>query len=580
MAHADRRQFLKLVWAAVAAGPVLRAAPEPASARLQLLPNGRAVLHWLTTQSGGGTLEWRIGGGAWNSTGLTERALSPADTGLDAPLHVVTANITGLPDEATITYRVSWNGAASGTESVFQTPGPDGQHLTFLVVGDSGTGGAEQYAIASRMASEPDTAFVLHTGDLAYPAGSYADLRDGYLRPYSALMGRAAFFPCPGNHEYYTQSVRPYLNLRMGASGDLTYYAMRYGPVHLVSVDSNDPLMAPAAENKMLAWLEKELAESPCFWRIVIYHHPPYTAGLHRDDSFVRLSRERLAPLMEKYSVPVVFNGHEHLYQRTLPVRDGLIAEDGRGTVYVTSGGGGAGLYPYLPHGLSGRGVSAHHYLKGRIEGGRMTLAALGINGEELDFVQIAPRPALAAIVNAADHTPRLAPGSLALVRGAHLTMDRKALLFENEHRVKVLDALPGRLEFQVPEELSGVLRLRVETANGTGFLEAPLAETAPALFPLDGHPPVEPGATAAVHATGLGRWAPGEGCAWVSMALNGVEMELNSAPEPTASPGVYRISFQVPEALPDGQVEVHVRAGGAWSGPARLAVARAALTT
>lgn len=138
---------------------------------------------------------------------------------------------------------------------------------------------------------------------------------------------------------------------------------------------------------------------------------------------------------------------------------------------------------------------------------------------------------------------------------------------------MKVLDTLPGRIEFQVPEGLSGAFRVRVETANGSGFLEAPLSETAPALFPVDEHPPVEAGATAAVYATGLGRWAKGEGATWVSVSVNGVESELTSEPEPMAAPGVFRISFQVPETVSGGS-EVYVRAGAAWSGPVRLAVA------
>lgn len=96
--------------------------------------------------------------------------------------------------------------------------------------------------------------------------------------------------------------------------------------------------------------------------------------------------------------MPVVFNGHEHLYQRTLPVRDGIIAEDGQGTVYVTSGGGGAGLYPYCAHPFSVHGVSAHHFLKCRIEGERLTVVAVGIDGVELDRFEVAPKPAISQI--------------------------------------------------------------------------------------------------------------------------------------------------------------------------------------
>jgi len=567
-----RRQFLKMIWAAAAAGAVARATPQTTTARLQLLPGGKALLNWVTSESGTGLVLWRVGDGPSTEAPLTIRELHPADTGLETSLWAYTASLSGLPREATITYQLQWNGVM-GDESVFLTPGPRGQSVTFLAVGDSGTGGVEQAAIARRMAAEKDAAFVLHTGDLAYPSGSYTDLRDGYLRPYSELMGRAAFFPCPGNHEYYTQNVRPYQNLRMGGSNDLTYYAVDYGPLRIISVDSNDPMIPPVEENAMLAWLDDELSRTTSFWRIVIYHHPPYTAGMHIDDSFVHLSRERLAPLMDKHAVPLVLNGHEHLYQRTLPVRDGLVTDDGRGTVYVTTGGGGGPLYPYKPHALAAAGVSAHHYLKARVAGGRMTVTVLGLAGEELDRVEIAPKPDALRLVNAADGTPRLAAGSLALLTGAHLSWGPPPRLFCGDQALDVLDAQPGQVEFLAPPDQLETLRIRVETANGSGFVELPLSESAPALFSLGTDIPVQPGALATLYATGLGRWPEGEGTAWVSMLIGDAPVQLSAAPEAMPELGVSRLRFVVPLDVPAGPLAVRVRAGSAISGAVNLQV-------
>lgn len=569
---------MQMIWAAATAGRVARGTPLGATPRLQVLPGGRVLLHWVSLSRATGLVTWRIGEGGWDEAPLVERELRPKETGMESSLWMYTASLAGVPREATITYRVQWDGV-TGEERVFRTPGPHGQSLTFLALGDSGTGGVEQLAIARRMSAERDAAFVLHTGDLAYPAGSYTELCETYLRPYSEMMGRAAFFPCPGNHEYYTQNVAPYQSLRMGGSSELTYYAVEHGPLHLFSVDSNDPMIPPVEENRMLAWLDEELSRSTSFWRIVIFHHPPYTAGLHKEDPFVQLSRERLAPLMDKHSVPLVLNGHEHLYQRSLPVREGLAAGDGQGTVYITTGGGGGPLYPYTPHGLSATGVSAHHYLKLHLEGGRMTVTAIGMAGEELDRVEIAPRPDGLRLVNAADLTPRLAPGSLALLAGAHLTWDSHSRLYCGERRLTVLDGQPGRLEFQVPEDVPELLRVRVETANGSGFAEAALSQTAPALFRIGSGSgiPVRAGGPVAVYATGLGRWAAGTGTEWISLLVNEGKVALSCEPEPTPGPGVYRLRFAMP-AMPAGEpAQVRVRAGGAVSGSVSLTVAPAA---
>ena len=57
-------------------------------------------------------------------------------------------------------------------------------------------------------------------------------------------------------------------------------------------------------------------------------------------------------------------------------------------------------------------------------------------------------------------------------------------------------------------------------------------------------------------------------------MGQPGDGFEMGLTPEPMAAPGFYRISLPVPETAPEGPMEVYVRAGGAWSGPVRLAVA------
>lgn len=41
--------------------------------------------------------------------------------------------------------------------------------------------------------------------------------------------------------------------------------------------------------------------------------------------------------------------GHNHFYERTDPIHGGQVVDPGQGTVYITSGNGGAGLYTMLP---------------------------------------------------------------------------------------------------------------------------------------------------------------------------------------------------------------------------------------
>ena len=42
----------------------------------------------------------------------------------------------------------------------------------------------------------------------------------------------------------------------------------------------------------------------------------------------------------------VVFCGHNHLFERTAPIKADKIVSDGRGVVYITTGAGGVTRYP------------------------------------------------------------------------------------------------------------------------------------------------------------------------------------------------------------------------------------------
>jgi 3',5'-cyclic AMP phosphodiesterase CpdA len=70
-------------------------------------------------------------------------------------------------------------------------------------------------------------------------------------------------------------------------------------------------------DKKQLDWLESELVKSGSEWKIVYFHHPIYSSG-EKHGSNVEL-RSVLEPVMVKHGVDVVFNGHEHFYERLNP---------------------------------------------------------------------------------------------------------------------------------------------------------------------------------------------------------------------------------------------------------------------
>jgi uncharacterized repeat protein (TIGR01451 family) len=61
-----------------------------------------------------------------------------------------------------------------------------------------------------------------------------------------------------------------------------------------------------------------DLDSSKQLWKIVVYHQPAFTSG---DATIVNNQMRAVAKLLEDHGVSIVFNGHDHNYQRSLPMR-------------------------------------------------------------------------------------------------------------------------------------------------------------------------------------------------------------------------------------------------------------------
>jgi acid phosphatase type 7 len=113
--------------------------------------------------------------------------------------------------------------------------------------------------------------------------------------------------------------------------------------VHFVSIDSSCAigLTGPCDRNRQLAWVEDDLAGSQQPWKIAFFHHPPWSSGEHGSQLTMRRD---YGPLFEAHGVDLVLTGHDHNYERSLPMTGDVVAPPGtRGVVYVVVGSGGAG---------------------------------------------------------------------------------------------------------------------------------------------------------------------------------------------------------------------------------------------
>jgi len=187
--------------------------------------------------------------------------------------------------------------------------------LKFGILGDTGTGGREQYEVGARLAKARDTfpfEFVIMLGDNMYGGESIRDFQNKFEKPYKTLLdGGVKFYASLGNHDLPDRQIA-YKPFNMNGK---RYYTFKpQNGVRFFALDSN------YMDKKQIEWLEGELKSSGSEWKIAFFHHPLYSSGDKHGPS-VEL-RKVLEPLFVKYGVDVVFAGHEHLYERIKPQKD------------------------------------------------------------------------------------------------------------------------------------------------------------------------------------------------------------------------------------------------------------------
>ena len=197
------------------------------------------------------------------------------------------------------------------TAQDLKLPNKDGS-VKFLVLGDTGTGSREQVNIG-RIANEYRAKFKydfgILLGDNLYGGESPRDYDRKFAIPYKSLLdGGVKFYAALGNHDDPNQ--RMYKAFNMNGERYYSFKPSANAGVRLFALDSN--YMDP----QQVQWLEKELAASGSDWKIAYFHHPLYASGMHGSDEVLK---QQLEPIFLKHGVNVVFQGHEHFYERIKP---------------------------------------------------------------------------------------------------------------------------------------------------------------------------------------------------------------------------------------------------------------------
>ena len=191
--------------------------------------------------------------------------------------------------------------------------------ITFGVIGDTGTGGAGQYAVGAAMEKvwlKTPFPLVLMLGDNLYGEFKGAEsFSRRFELPYASLLKLGVKFRAVlGNHG---QAANEISYAPFGMEGKPYYTFMEAGGLAQFFALDSDLLQARPVDSAQVEWLASALKASTARWKIVYFHHPIYNAGrTHGPNLKLRAVVE---PLFTHYGVSLVLSGHEHVYERFKP---------------------------------------------------------------------------------------------------------------------------------------------------------------------------------------------------------------------------------------------------------------------
>jgi 3',5'-cyclic AMP phosphodiesterase CpdA len=275
---------------------------------------------------------------------------------IDQNLHKVT--ISGLEPSTQYYYKVKSDEVES-TVYVFYTAFNKEDEIRFVAYGDSR--GAWDNWVATESVSKAiekeHPEFVLHTGDLVHNG----TIQEEWLGCFSAsgFIHNSTLYPVLGNHEQYGSPYFSYFVLPKNER----WYSFDNGPVHFIGLDSN---YRSAIKIRQTIWFILDLLKNTQPFTIVFFHHPLYSSGNHGSYEGLRMIWE---PILDHFKVDIVFNGHDHSYER------GYV----HNVTYIVTGGGGAPLYDVGVSNWTIYSEKTYHY------------CLITANQSELDFKAIKP---------------------------------------------------------------------------------------------------------------------------------------------------------------------------------------------
>lgn len=296
----------------------------------------------------------------------------------------------------------------------FRTTSDTNEPFTFLYFGDAQSDIKSMWSKVIRQAYShvPDAPLMLHAGDLINHSTN--DMQWGeWFEAGGFIHATIRNMPSPGNHDYgredEVEELSPYWRpqFKMPDNGpdglEGTCYYTDVQGVRFISLDSYPltdlELYVPGYPEEKLeehvqkqkVWLENILKNNPNKWTILLFHHPIYSVKNSRDNPRLR---NNFKPLIDKYKVDMVLQGHDHSYARGM--KDVPMENDEEsGTMYVVSvsgpklAGSGQEMQPWMDK--LAIYIQLYHLIS--VDGDKLKFRSYNPMGELFDGFDLIKRP-------------------------------------------------------------------------------------------------------------------------------------------------------------------------------------------
>ncbi|XP_071958115.1 acid phosphatase type 7-like [Antedon mediterranea] len=343
----------------------------------------------------------------------------------------------GNPDGLQYLHRVKLKNLTPGSKYTFkvQTDDEDSQPFEFtamrdgynwspnlLIYGDMGVkGGAPTLLPLNREASSGLMDAIIHIGDFAYDLHDEGGkVGDDFMNRIQSLATKLPYMPVVGNHEianefshYRYRFSTP--NTDWPIPIDKMWYSFNMGNVHFI-IYSTEVFFTYGPDYTQYQWLQADLIKAnknrdkqP--WVIALGHRPMYCSNSDGDDCTHTFSRVRqsLEELFHTQGVDVIFQGHEHSYERLYPIFNNEVYSkdytDPQAPVHIITGAAGCNEFnkicinPMLGPIKSWSAFRA--WLPGLYSYGKLMIAnathlqwqqILSVNGQVMDDIWIVQR--------------------------------------------------------------------------------------------------------------------------------------------------------------------------------------------